>query len=56
VNWAKISKDKAGLERYLQDWVHGVKGRAEYRSKLGAEPVAKLAADERPSGSVNYGF
>jgi len=56
VNWAKISKDKAGLERYLRDWVHGVKGRAEYRSKLGAEPVAKLAADERPSGSVNYGF
>jgi glutaconate CoA-transferase subunit A len=56
VNWAKISKDPEGLERYLDDWVYGIKGRAEYKSKLGPEPVAKLAADERPSGSVNYGF
>jgi glutaconate CoA-transferase subunit A len=56
VQWAKISKDKEGLDRYLEDWVYGVKGRAEYKSKLGAESVAKLAADQRPSGSVNYGF
>jgi glutaconate CoA-transferase subunit A len=56
VEWAKISKDKAGLDRYLEEWVYGVSGREEYREKLGTDHVAKLKADERPSGSVNYGY
>jgi glutaconate CoA-transferase subunit A len=56
VEWAKVSKEKAGMDRYLEEWIHGLKGRAEYRDKLGGDYVAGLAADERPSGSVNYGF
>ncbi|HUU38683.1 MAG TPA: CoA-transferase [Candidatus Desulfaltia sp.] len=56
VEWAKISKDKAGLDRYLEEWVYRVSGRREYREKLGAEYVERLKADNRPSGSVNYGF
>jgi glutaconate CoA-transferase subunit A len=56
VEWARISKDRAGLEKYLADWIYGVSGRKEYMDKLGAEYVGKLKADSRPSGSVNYGF
>jgi glutaconate CoA-transferase subunit A len=56
VDWAKVSKDKAGMDRYLDEWVRGLSGRREYREKLGAEYVGKLRADDRPSGSVNYGF
>ena len=56
VEWAKVSKDQAGMERYLAEWVHGLRGRKEYKEKLGADCVHKLAADHRPSGSVNYGF
>jgi glutaconate CoA-transferase subunit A len=56
VEWAKISKDRTSLEKYLEEWVYGVSGRKEYMEKLGAEYVNKLKADNRPSGSVNYGF
>jgi glutaconate CoA-transferase subunit A len=56
VEWAKISKDTAGMNRYIAEWVHGVSGRREYREKMGADYVEKLRADDRPSGSVNYGF
>ncbi len=56
VEWARISRDKAGMDSYLDEWVYAVKNRAEYKAKLGAEYVAGLAADDRPSGSVNYGF
>jgi glutaconate CoA-transferase subunit A len=56
VEWAKISKDTAGMNRYLEEWVHGVSGRREYKEKMGPDSVEKLKADDRPSGSVNYGF
>lgn len=56
VEWAKISKEKAGMDRYLDEWIYGVAGRKEYKEKLGAEYVRGLEADDRPSGSVNYGF
>jgi glutaconate CoA-transferase subunit A len=56
VEWAKISKDRAGMEKYLADWVYGIPGRKEYIEKLGADHVKALKADSRPSGSVNYGF
>jgi glutaconate CoA-transferase subunit A len=56
VEWAKVSKDRAGMERYLAEWVYGLPGRKEYKEKLGAECLKKLQADSRPSGSVNYGF
>jgi glutaconate CoA-transferase subunit A len=56
VEWAKISKDKAGMDQYLEEWVYGLPGRKEYKQKLGTEYWEKLEADNRPSGSVNYGF
>jgi len=56
VDWAKISKDRGDMEKYLAEWVYGIAGRKEYLEKLGAEYVESLRADNRPSGSVNYGF
>jgi glutaconate CoA-transferase subunit A len=56
LDWAGISKDRAGMEKYLEEWVHGVSGRKEYMEKLGADHVKKLKAKSRPSGSVDYGY
>src|SRR4030043_1448345 len=56
VQWAKVSKDKAGLDTYLAEGVYGGPGRKEYREKFGAEYLKKLEADNRPPGSGNYGF
>jgi glutaconate CoA-transferase subunit A len=56
VEWAKISREQAGLEKYLEEWVYGVSGRKEYAEKLGPDYLARLKAEQRPSGSVNYGF
>ncbi len=56
VEWAKISREKVSLDRYLDEWVYGVSGRKEYAAKLGAAYLDKLKADRRPSGSVNYGY
>jgi len=56
VEWAKISKDRASMEKYIDEWIHGVSGRKEYMEKLGTNYVNKLKAKSRPSGSVNYGY
>jgi glutaconate CoA-transferase subunit A len=56
VEWARISKDRTGMEKYIAEWVYGVSGRKEYIKKLGPEYMKRLKADNRPSGSVNYGF
>jgi glutaconate CoA-transferase, subunit A len=54
VGWEEISKDSARLERYLDEFVHGVRDRAEYVQKCGG--LAHLKADERMCAGVNYGY
>jgi glutaconate CoA-transferase, subunit A len=55
-DWDPISRDPDLTARWLDEWVHGVSGRAEYLAKLGAERVASLRpAAPAPSGSVDYG-
>jgi glutaconate CoA-transferase subunit A len=56
VEWAKISKDRASMQKYIDEWIYGVSGRKEYVEKLGADYVNKLKAKSQPSGSVNYGY
>ena len=55
VAWEAISRDPAKLDRYLEEFVHGVPDRAGYLAK---QPglAARLKAKERPSRGVNYGF
>jgi glutaconate CoA-transferase subunit A len=50
-DWDAISREAATTQDWLDEWVYGVSGRAEYVQKLGTERVAVL----RPSGSAMSG-
>jgi glutaconate CoA-transferase subunit A len=55
-DWDAISREAASTDAWLDEWVYGVSGRAEYMAKLGAERVAGLRpSGSAPSGSVDYG-
>jgi glutaconate CoA-transferase subunit A len=54
--WDAISREAETTQAWLDEWVYGVSGRAEYVEKLGAERVASLRpSGTAPSGSVDYG-
>ncbi|HYK83596.1 MAG TPA: CoA-transferase [Gemmatimonadales bacterium] len=55
VAWDEVSRDAAALERYLDDFVHGVPDRPAYLAK---HPGLRrrLKAKQRPAPGVNYGF
>jgi glutaconate CoA-transferase, subunit A len=55
-DWDAISREAETTQAWLDEWVYGVSGRAEYVEKLGRERVASLRpSGEAPSGSVDYG-
>jgi glutaconate CoA-transferase, subunit A len=54
IGWERVSRDPAALERYLGEFVHGVRDRAEYVKKCG--DLNRLTASERVCAGVNYGF
>jgi glutaconate CoA-transferase, subunit A len=54
VGWEKISRDPAALARYLEEYVYGVRDRAEYVARCGS--LERLRADARVCAGVNYGF
>lgn len=56
VDWHNIAKERVSMDEYIDEWIHGVKDRTEYRKKLGKSKVAKLQASEKLSPSVNYGY
>jgi len=55
LDWEAISRDAAALDAWLDEWVYGLSGRAEYASKLGEARIAGLRPGTAPSGSVDYG-
>ncbi len=55
LQWDQISRDPAGLEQWLNEWVYGLQSHAEYVEKLGEERWAALAPGEAWSRPVNYG-
>jgi glutaconate CoA-transferase subunit A len=55
LDWDAISRDEASLQAWLDEWVRGVSGRAEYLEKLGAERLEGLRPGPAPSGEVDYG-
>jgi glutaconate CoA-transferase subunit A len=56
LDWDDISRDAERLESWLDEWVYGVSGRAEYVDKLGDAVRARITPfGVSPSGSVNYG-
>jgi glutaconate CoA-transferase, subunit A len=54
IGWEKISRDPAALARYLDQFVYGLRDRAEYVEKCG--DLERLRASERVCAGVNYGF
>jgi len=55
LEWDQISKTRESVQDYLDEWVYGVKDRAEYLEKLGAERRNVLSVSSRPSSVVDYG-
>jgi glutaconate CoA-transferase, subunit A len=55
LTWDDVSKTKEGVQAYLDEWVLGVKDRAEYWEKLGPVIHGQLSVKSRPSALVDYG-
>jgi glutaconate CoA-transferase subunit A len=55
LEWDSISKSSESVQAYLDEWVYGVKDRAEYWHKLGPEVHERLKVASRLSSPVNYG-
>jgi glutaconate CoA-transferase subunit A len=55
VRWREISKDVTQFNSYLDEWVYGVRDRAEYVERMGASLAALKAHDHFCKG-VNYGY
>lgn len=55
VSWRKISKDVARFNSYLDEWVLGVRDRAEYVARIGAS-LNGLKARNHFCEPVNYGY
>jgi glutaconate CoA-transferase subunit A len=55
LHWDQISESPEAVGSYLDEWVYGVKDRAAYWQKLGAEAHARLAVAPALAAPVNYG-
>ena len=55
IAWDEISRDPHRVQRYLAEWVYGVKDRAEYMRKR-SDLKTRLAAKPAMSGEVSYGY
>jgi glutaconate CoA-transferase subunit A len=55
LGWDTISRDHETLLAWLDEWVYGLAGRAEYMEKLGPEVLDRLKPGEAWSSRVNYG-
>lgn len=56
VNWEDISRDSKSYQNYLERFVHGVSGRAEYLKLLDPALLGKLKAKPKVSTGVDYGY
>ena len=54
-DWTAISRDRAQLLAWLEEWVHAVPDREAYLAQLGDERWGTVGVDPRPSGEVDYG-
>ncbi len=53
--WDKISESSEEVKKWLDEWVFGVKDRAEYWQKLGSETHSRLKVKSRLASPVDYG-
>lgn len=55
LRWDEISRDEAATRAWLEEWVYGVRDRAEYVEKMGRETWERLRPTQAWSKPVNYG-
>lgn len=55
LRWDEISRDEAATRAWLEEWVYGVRDRAEYVEKMGQETWERLKPAQAWSRPVNYG-
>ena len=55
LEWDKISADPDRLNAWLDEWVYGLKDRAEYWQKLGSDVHQRLSTKSKLSTPVEYG-
>lgn len=55
LDWDKITETRESTQAWLDEWVFGVKNRAEYWLKLGDETHRRLKVAPMMSTPVNYG-
>jgi glutaconate CoA-transferase subunit A len=55
LEWDKITEDPARVKQWLDEWVYGVKDRAEYWEKLGPAVHKSLEVKPMLAAPVNYG-
>lgn len=55
VTWPETSRVEALFNKYLDEWVYGVKDRREYVNRMGAD-LDRLKAQSHYSEPVNYGY
>jgi len=55
LQWDPISRDEAATQEWLDEWVLGVRDRAEYVEKTGPETWERLKPGEAMAGPINYG-
>jgi len=55
LEWDKISESEDRVKSWLDEWVWGVKDRAQYWEKLGEETHRRLQVKPRMSDPINYG-
>lgn len=56
VAWDGVSRTEEGMNRYLEEWVYGVSGRADYTEKLGEQTRSRLRPEPLLAPPVNYGL
>ena len=55
LRWREISQNEALFNRYLEEWVYGLRDRGEYVSRMGAD-IDRLKARSQYCEPVNYGY
>ena len=55
VRWREISQNEALFNRYLEEWVYGLRDRSEYVRRMGVE-LDRLKASPHYCEPVNYGY
>jgi glutaconate CoA-transferase, subunit A len=53
--WDQLSESPPQVQDYLDEWVYGVKDRADYWARLGSDVHARLSVPPRLAAPVNYG-